>query len=132
MVKEYDVREASIAVNGSAIADLDSFGFDQSKAHELQRTIDEESIWVKGTGEFTGTVVMKATSPSIGAVEALFQNDEIFDISVSYARSGTSDEGRSSSSFEDCMFLDFGPSDYELDDMPTVEGSWEADRANHH
>lgn len=124
---EYDARDVSISVDGSTIANLDSFGYDQSKAHELERTLDEESIWVKGTGEFTGTVVMKAVSDNITDVETLFQDDTVFDITVNYAES----EPRSSSTFSNCMLTDFAPSDYELDGMPTVEGSWEADTVTH-
>lgn len=127
MAKEYDVRDVTISVDGSDIADLDSFGYDQSKAHELQRTIDQGSVWVKGTGEFTGTFVMKATSESIPDVESLFQNDELFNITITYADS----EPRNSTDFTDCMLTDFAPSDYELDGMPTVEGSWEADTVEH-
>lgn len=127
MTQEYDVRDVSISVDGENIADLDSFGYDQSKAHELERTIDEEGIWVKGTGEFTGTVVMKATSDNIPDVEDLFQDDEVFSITVSYAES----EPRESSTFSGVMLQDFAPSDYELDGMPTVEGSWEADEVTH-
>lgn len=124
---EYDARQVSINVDGNAIADLDSFGYDQSKAHELERTIDENSVWVKGTGEFTGTVVMKAVSDNVTDVEDLFQNDTVFDITISYADS----EPRSESTFSNCMLQDFAPSDYELDGMPTVEGSWEADTVSH-
>jgi len=124
---EYDAREVSIMVNGVAVADLDSFGYDQSKAHELERTLDEGSVWVKGTGEFTGTVVMKATSDNIPDVEDLFQNDEIFDITIQYA----STEPRSQSVFTRVMLQDWGPSDYELDGLPTFEGSWEADEVAH-
>lgn len=127
MTKEYDVRDASISVNGSEVADIDSFGYDQSKAHELQRTIDEAGIWVKGTGEFTGTLVMKATSPNIPAVESLFQGDQTFSVTISYAEG----EPRSESTFSGVMLTDFAPSDYELDGMPTVEGSWEADEVTH-
>lgn len=127
MTKEYDVRDISIDVDGEEVADLDSFGYDQSKAHELERTIDENAIWVKGTGEFTGTIVMKATSENIEDVEDLFQEDDIFSITISYADS----EPRSESTFSGCMLTDFGPSDYELDGMPTVEGSWEADEVTH-
>lgn len=127
MTQEYDVRQVSISVDGNTIADLDSFGYDQSKGHELMRTIDESGIWVKAQGEFTGTVVMKAVSDSIGAVETLFQEDTVFSITITYADS----EPRSSSTFSGCMLTDFAPGDYELDGMPTVEGSWEADTVTH-
>lgn len=127
MAQEYDAREVSISVAGSTIANLDSFGYDQSKAHELERTLDEEAIWVKGTGEFTGTFAMKAVSDQITDVEAEFQKDNVFNIVISYASS----EPRSSSTFGDCMMMDFGPSDYELDGMPTFEGSWESDTVKH-
>lgn len=125
--REYDARQVSISLDGNTIADLDSFGYDQSKAHELQRTLDENSMWVKGTGEFTGTVVMKATSDSITAVETLFREDTVFNITITYADS----EPRSSSTFSNCMLTDWAPSDYELDGMPTVEGSWEAATVEH-
>jgi|APHM01.1.fsa_nt_gi hypothetical protein len=123
----YDARDVSISLDGEDIAYLDSFGYDQSKAHELERTLDEGSVWVKGTGEFTGTVVMKAVSDDITNVEALFADDTIFSIVITYAES----EPRSTSTFTRCMLMDFGPSDYELDNMPTFEGSWEADEVSH-
>jgi hypothetical protein len=124
---EYDAREVSISLNGSDVAYLDSFGYDQSKAHELQRTLDKGSVWVKGTGEFTGTVVMKAVSDNIVDVETLFQDDTIFNIVITYAET----EPRSTSTFTRVMLNDWGPSDYELDNMPTFEGSWEADTVSH-
>lgn len=127
MASEYDARQVAIELDGNTVAKLDSFGYDQSKAHELQRTLDEDSVWVKGTGEFTGTVVMKANSDTVTDVDDLFHDDEVFDIVISYA----DDEPRTLSTFTDCMLTDWGPSDYELDNLPTVEGSWEADQVTH-
>lgn len=125
--KEYDAREISITVDGEQIADVDSFGYDQSKAHELERTLDGGSVWVKGTGEFTGSFAIKATSDNVPMLEDLFQDGSVFDVTISYAER----EPRSESTFIDCVLTDFGPSDYELDGVPTVEGSWEAAEVTH-
>lgn len=128
MAQEYDVRDVSINVGDAGeLTDIESFGYDQSKGHELERTIDEEAIWVKAQGEYSGTFVMKATSDEITTVEGMFEDDEVFDITVNYAES----EPRDSSTFEDCMLTDFAPGDYEVDGMPTVEGSWECDAVTH-
>lgn len=128
MAQEYDVRDVAINVGDAGeITDIESFGYDQSKGHELQRTIDENAVWVKAQGEYTGTFVMKATSDEITDVEGMFEDDTVFNITITYAES----EPRSESTFTDCMLTDFAPGDYEVDGMPTVEGSWECDTVTH-
>lgn len=128
---DFDAREINVTVGGETIAQLDSVGYDQSRDHELQRSLAEEAAedqWIMGDGEYTGTFAMKATSESIPEMENLFQNNEQFSITVSYAES----EPRDSTTFEDCRMMDFGPADdYENSDMPMYEGEFEAATVEH-
>ena len=121
-VKEFDARTASIIVNGEAVNDLESFGYDQSKDHDLQYTIDQGAVWVKSTPELTGTFVMKASSTSIARVEGAFLDDEVFQITARLADGAGQDSVR----FIGCMLTDFSMSDYEIDGMPTLTGEWQA------
>lgn len=119
--KQFDAREAKITVGGDTIDYVESFGYDQSKDHELQYTVDQKAVWVQSTPELTGTFVMKATSGSIQRVEQLFLNDELFDIQADLA----SEHGQNMIRFVGCMMTDFSMSDYEIDGMPTVTGEWQ-------
>lgn len=120
--RQFDARTASIVVQGEPVSDLESFGYDQSKDHELQYTIDQKAIWVKTTPELTGTFVMKATSPSIPKVEEAFLRDQPFQITAQLARTA----GQSQTiNFVGCMMTDFSMSDYEVGGMPTVTGEWQ-------
>ena len=125
--KEYDAQEITVVVDGEQIADLDSVGYDSSKTHELQKTLDGNDIWVIGIGEYSGTVAVKATSDSVSAMQSLHDNDQTFNITIQYPESEVRDE----SQFVDAMLLDFAPGDYELEGMPVYEGSWEAPRVQH-
>lgn len=121
-VKEFDARTASITVGGTVINDLESFGYDQSKDHDLQYTIDQGAVWVKATPELTGTFVMKATSENIADVEGLFLDDEVFQITCDLADNA----GQDTVQFIGCMLTDFSQSDYEIDGMPTLTGEFQA------
>lgn len=126
---EFNAQEISVVVDGETVALLDSVGYDQSKDHELERSLDEDgNVWIIGTGEYSGTIAVKAVSESIPSLESIFQNNESFTLSVSY----TSDEPRESSQFTDAKLTDFGPADdYEESSMPMYEGSWEAAKVEH-
>ena len=125
-VREYDVRTASIVVDGSDdIEDLESFGFDESKDHDLQYTIDQNAVWVKSNPEITGTFVMKASSPSVPDVWSLFEEDEV--ISIEFELSDDAYGGEAGSiTFEGCMITDMDHSDHEIDDMPTISADYQA------
>lgn len=125
--KEYDAEQITVVVNGEQVADLDSVGYDSSKTHELQKTLDGNDIWVIGIGEYSGTVAVKATSDSVDAMQTLHDEDTPFNITISYPDAEVRDE----SQFVDAMLLDFAPGDYELEGMPVYEGSWEAPRVEH-
>ena len=118
---QFDARTASLVVNGETIDHIESFGYDQSKAHELQYTIDQNAVWVRATPEFTGTFVMKANSEAIPAVESAFLEDEIFTINATLSE----DAAQDSIEFVGCMMTDFSHSDYMIDDMPTITGEWQ-------
>lgn len=120
-IKEYDVRTAGIIVGGNRIEDLESFGWESSKGHEPQATIDNNRVWVKAVPEITGTVVMKATSPSIPAVRAIYENDEVIGITGDLADTAQ----QNSLTFVGCMITDFSQSDHEIDGMPTIELDWQ-------
>lgn len=124
--KEFDARSADLVVGGSdEIEDLESVGFDQSKDHDLQRTIDQNAIWVKANPELTGSFVLKATSPSIVTVEEMWAADEVFDLNIELADTAYGEEV-SSVGFVGCMITDINHSDYQVDDMPTVSVEFEA------
>lgn len=125
--KEYDATDIVVTVAGEQVADLDSVGYDSSKTHEIQKTLDDTDIWVIGIGEYSGTVAVKATSESINTMQQLHDNDESFNISIQYAEG----EPRDQSQFVDAKLLDWAPGDYELEGMPVYEGSWEAPRVEH-
>lgn len=139
--KQFDARTARIIVqNGNSpepVRDIESFGFDQSKDHSLEYTIDQEAIWVKSTPELTGSFVMKATSPSIPIVENAFLNDQQFSITaqLGYTAGGSNqdqvenvtsdDDGQNVVQFTGCMLTSFSMSDYEIDGMPTYTAEWQ-------
>jgi phage terminase large subunit-like protein len=125
--KEYDASTIVVTVDGTEVADLDSVGYDSSKTHEIQKTLDDTHIWVIGIGEYSGTVAVKATSESISQMQTLHDEDTSFNISIQYAEN----EPRDSSQFIDAKLLDWAPGDYELEGMPVYEGSWEAPRVEH-
>lgn len=125
--KEYDASTIVVTADGSEVADLDSVGYDSSKTHEIQKTLDDTHIWVIGIGEYSGTIAVKATSESISALQTLHDEDQSFNISIQYAEN----EPRDSSQFIDAKLLDWAPGDYELEGMPVYEGSWEAPRVEH-
>lgn len=125
--KEYDASTITVTVDGEQAADLDSVGYDSSKTHEIQKTLDDTHIWVIGIGEYSGSIAVKATSESIGTLQTLHDEDQQFNISISYAEN----EPRDSSQFIDAMLMDWAPGDYELEGMPVYEGSWEAPRVEH-
>ena len=124
--KQFDARTASIVVQGEPISDLESFGFDQSKDHDLQYTLDQRAIWVKTTPELTGTFVMKATSEKIPVIERAFLRDRPFQITAQLARTSQGErQGQRGIHFVGCMLTDFSMSDYEVGGMPTVTGEWQ-------
>lgn len=125
-VKEFDARTANLVVDGDAdVEDIESLGFDQSKDHDLQYTIDQNAVWVKATPEMTGSFVLKATSPSIPAIESLFLDDEVFSINIELSEDAFGGEAESIY-FEGCMITDFSHSDYQIDDMPTITADFQA------
>lgn len=125
-VKEFDARTANIVVDGNSnIEDIESIGFDQSKNHELQYTVDQQAVWVKGTPELTGSFVLKASSGSIPSIEELFMRDQVFDINISLSDDAYG-ESADSVYFQGCMITDFNHSDYQIDDMPTVTVDFQA------
>ena len=125
--RQFDARTASIVVQGEPVSDLESFGYDQAKDHELQYTLDQKAIWVKTTPELTGTFVMKATSPSIPKVEEAFLRDQPFQITAQLAKTANDPDGTPNKTvnFVGCMLTDFSMSDYEVGGMPTVTGEWQ-------
>lgn len=127
MAEQFDAEDIDVIADGEQVADLDSVGYDQSKDHELQRTMDGNAIFVIAKGEYELTVVVKAPSDSRPTLENLFENDEIFDIAVKYAPQ----EPRDESVFSEGMLTDFSPSDYELDGMPTFEGTFVCEEIIH-
>lgn len=126
---EFDAKQISVVIDGETVARLDSVGYDQSKNHELDKGIDEDGdTWIIGRGEYTGSVAVKATSESIPILEELFQNNESFTLSVSYADG----EPRDTSQFTNTKFDEWGPADdYAESEMPMYEGSWESARVRH-
>lgn len=125
--KEYDAQNLQVTVDGTTVADVDSIGYDQSKTHEIQKTVDKTHIWVNGIGEYSGTVAVKATSGNVSAMEGLFQDDKLFNIVINYPDA----EARDKTEIIDCKILDFAPGDYEIESMPVYEASWEAPRISH-
>ena len=144
--KQFDARTAALVVNSNVMEDIESFGFDQSKGHELQYTIDQNAIWVKSTPELTGSFVLKETSPSIPIVDRLFLRDIPFDITVRLANTAGQPEGSALGpaegetfsfpsegdvsaqdfvQFSNVMITDFSKSDYEVDGMPTMTAEWQ-------
>jgi len=143
--KQFDARTAALVVNGNVLEDIESFGFDQSKDHELVYTLDQNAIWVKSTPELTGSFVVKETSPSIPIITKLFLRDIPFDITVRLANTATENEGQGFEQdeqfsfpsdadvsemdfvqFSNVMITDWSKSDYQVDDMPTMTAEWQA------
>lgn len=123
--EEFDARTAALVLGDDEtsddISDIESFGYDLSKGHEKQSTVDQNAIWVKSTPEITGSFVMKETSEDIGRVKELWAEDEVFDITVDLA----DDAALDSMHFMGVIITDVSHSDYQIDDMPTVTADWE-------
>lgn len=120
-IKEYDVRTAAIVVGNYRIEDLESFGWSSSKDHDPQATIDNNRVWVKAVPEITGSLVMKATSPSINAVREIYEQDQV----ISLTGELSDDDARDNLTFIGCMLTDIDMSDHEINGMPTLDISWE-------
>ena len=123
--KEFDARTAALVLGDddqtSDVEDIESFGYDLSKAHEKQSTIDQNAIWVKSTPEITGSFVMKETSPDIERVIELWLSDTVLDITTDMAE----DSALDSMHFLGVIITDVSHSDYQIDDMPTITADWE-------
>lgn len=125
-IKEFDARTARIVVDGdSDVEDIESFGFDESKDHDLQYTVDQNAVWVKANPEITGTFVLKASSPSIPDGMSLFQEDTVFSIELELAEDAYGGDS-GSVTFQGCMITDVSHSDYEIDGMPTITFDYQA------
>lgn len=124
-IKEFDARTAELVVGGDNVSDIESVGFDRSKNHELQYTVDQNAVWVKGTPEMTGSFVLKATSPSIPDIESAFATDEVFDINITLSEDAYGGDA-DTMAFVGCMITDISHSDYQIDDMPTVSIDFQA------
>lgn len=120
-IKEYNARTAAIVVGGNRIEDISTFSFSQSKGHDPVKTIDQNGIWVMASSEMSGSVEMHATSPSIPVLDAMWKNNQIFDITAQPAET----ESRGPVHFVGCMITDFDTGDYEDSEMPTVTAEWE-------
>lgn len=124
-IKEFDARTAAFVLGDDDgtddIEDIESFGYDLSKGHEKQSTIDQNAIWVKSTPEITGSVVMKETSPDVERVKELWMDDTVFDVTADLAEDAALD----SMHFVGVIITDVSHSDYQIDDMPTVTADWE-------
>jgi hypothetical protein len=127
--KDFDADKISVILNGERVADLDAVGFDQNKDHERDETVgDDGNVWIISTGEYSGTIAVKATSPSIPTLQEIYDNDESFTLAIKYAPV----EPYSESNFMDAKLMSFAPSDdYDGENMPMWEGEFEADRAEH-
>lgn len=133
--KEFEARTAGLVLDGgdTTVEDIESFGYDQSKNHELQYTIDQNAIWVKGTPEITGSFVLKSTSSSVPEVETLFMDDEVFNINIQLSNDAFGGDDADSEdpsageslNFVGCMITDFNHSDYQIDELPTVTADWQ-------
>lgn len=125
--KEYDASEITITVDGTTVADIETIGYDQSKTHEIEKTLDGNAIWVDGIGEYSGTVAVKAVSDNIANMQFIFDNNNTFNISITYPDGET----RDSSTFKNAKITDFAPGDYELEGMPAYEADWECPFVTH-
>jgi hypothetical protein len=126
---QFDAQEIAVIIDGERVALVDSIGYDQSKDHELERSLDPDgTVRIIGTGEYSGSIAVKAVSESIPTLEDLFQNNTEFTLSVSYTES----EPRDKSDFIRVALNEWGPADdYEESSMPMYEGSWDATRVEH-
>lgn len=123
--QEFDARTAALVLgdeaSSSEVNDIESFGYDLSKGHDKQSTIDQNAIWVKATPEITGSFVMKETSDDLERVHSLWLEDEVFDVTLDMAEDSSLD----SMFFVGVIITDVSHSDYQIDDMPTITCDWE-------
>lgn len=123
--QEFDARTAGLVLaddnSTGEVNDIESFGYDLSKGHEKQTTIDGNAIWVMSDPEITGSFVLKETSDDAGRVKELWMNDTVFDIAVDLA----DDAALDTMNFMGCIITDVSHSDYQMDDMPTLTADWE-------
>lgn len=123
--QEFDARTAALVVgdddNTEGVEDIDSFGYDLSKGHDRQYTLDGNATWVKATPEISGSFVIKENSPDVGRVHELWMEDTVFDITADMAEDAEID----SLHFMGVIVTDISHSDYQIDDMPTLTVDWE-------
>lgn len=127
--KDYEAEEISVIVDGERVADLDAVGFDQAREHERDKTIgDDGNVYIIVSGDYEGTVAVKATSPSIPRLQTLFEEATTFTLALKYAPT----EPFSESSLIGAKLTNFAPSDdYDGESMPMWEGSFMADSVEH-
>ena len=123
--RPYTSRTAAITVDGKTVPFLESFGYDQSKDHSLEHTLDKKAVWNKSPAEFSGTFTMKDPSPAQARLEHVFLRDIVFDIQMKLANVyGNRVDPRPR--FLDCMMTDFSRSDYEIGEVSTISAEWSA------
>lgn len=141
--KQYEVRTAALVVDGTPLEDVESFGFDQSKDHEIQYTIDQNAVIVKATPDLSGQFTVLDTSPVVPIIDRMFLRDRPFNITGRFANTQggsaqNQDLGPGGGQFQfpsdistkdfiqfsNCMLTDFSQGDHEIDGIPTWTGEW--------
>lgn len=114
-VKDYDPRTASIVIGGTNLEDLQEFGWNMDKSHDLNYTVDNNAVYVHVPPELTGTGVVYQTSPSIGPIIQSWVNEESIAVSFNAAE----DSGYSGVTFTDCKVQSVDRSNTTIDGVPT-------------
>lgn len=115
-VKDYDPRTAGIVIGGTNLEDLQEFGWNLDKSHELNYTIDNNAVWVHTPPELTGSGVVYQTSPSIAPLVTAWQNEESIGVTFNAAE----DSGYSGHMFTQCKVQSVDRSNTTIDGIPTV------------
>lgn len=115
-VADYDPRTASIVIGGTNLEDLQEFGWNMDKSHDLNYTVDQNAVWVHVPPEMTGTGVVYQTSSSIGPLVQSWVNEQ----SIAVSFNASDDSGYSGVTFTDCKVQSVDRSNTTIDGIPTT------------
>lgn len=113
--KDFDPMSSAFVVGGVPLVDVEQMGYSSEKGHGFNNTIDNNAITVDNVPRVSATAAVYATSQSINALRALYNNNKTFE-----ARYKPSDDaGDGAITLIGCRIQDYDRSNVEIDGIPT-------------
>ena len=113
--KDFDPMSSAFVIGGVALVDVEQMGYSSEKGHGLNNTVDNNAITVDNTPRVSATAAVYATSESINALRALYNNNVTFD--ANYKPSD--DAGDDPITLIACRIQDYERSNVEINGIPT-------------